>query len=202
MSFLQDVKAFSQKSLRRVDTKVTTTGGQKFVEKRLESGKFTLSDTGERCLGFCGDYKPDLQVVDVRPWLLLSSQDVAAELPLLRQHKVTHILNVASLVDNHFENEFKYLKLNILDLPETDITSYFDQCFQFIDGAKTSGGVALIHCNAGVSRSVSIIVAYLMTTEKIPMEESMRQLKQVRPAVGPNQGFKQQLQQYEKQVLQ
>ncbi|XP_002737637.1 dual specificity protein phosphatase 19-like [Saccoglossus kowalevskii] len=197
MNFLRDVRTFSQKSLRRVETTVVTSGGQKFMECRLDNGKFKLSDTGERCMGFCGDYKPDLQVACVRPWILLSSQDVAADYDLLVENKVTHILNVASLVDNHFEDDFIYLKLEILDIPETDITRYFDQCFKFIDEAKSSNGVVLVHCNAGVSRSASIIIGYLMHTENISLEDCLETLKEIRPGIRPNAGFMSQLQGYE-----
>ncbi|XP_077979068.1 dual specificity protein phosphatase 19-like [Glandiceps talaboti] len=200
MSFLEDVKLFSQKSLRKVETTVVTSGGAKFVEKRRGDGKFTLTDTGERCLGFCGDYKPDLQVVEVRPWLLLSSEDAATDIKLLTQHKVTHILNVAPFMDNSVEGDFIHLKVPILDLPETDITSYFDQCFKFITEAKQSGGIVLVHCNAGVSRSVSIILAYLMSTEGALLQESLQRLRDVRSKVGPNQGFMKQLEEYEKKV--
>lgn len=49
---------------------------------------------------------------------------------------MTHILNVAYGVENAFPDLFIYKTLSILDLPETDIMSYVQECAQFIDQAK------------------------------------------------------------------
>ena len=50
------------------------------------------------------------------------SQDVAANIELLESHGVTHILNVATGVSNVFPDKFVYKTVEILDLPETEIT--------------------------------------------------------------------------------
>lgn len=39
-------------------------------------------------------------------------------------------------VQNAFLDDFIYKTISILDLPETDITSYFPECFEFIEKAK------------------------------------------------------------------
>ena len=46
---------------------------------------------------------------------------------------MTHILNVAYGVENAFLNDFIYKNISILDLPETNIMSYFPECFVFIE---------------------------------------------------------------------
>lgn len=50
--------------------------------------------------------------------------------------QVSHILNVGYGVENIFPDLFVYKTLSILDLPETDITSYFHETSQFIDQVK------------------------------------------------------------------
>ena len=125
----------------------------------------------------------------------VGSQDVAADFSLLSQHNVTHILNVASRVECPFLKDFKYLKVDILDLPSTDIREYFPACFAFIEEGIKSGRV-LVHCNAGRSRSASIVIGYLMKYLKMDFEEAFDHLKSKRPSAEPNIGFLLQLQDY------
>lgn len=50
---------------------------------------------------------------------------------------------------------------------------------------------------AGVSRSTTMVVAYLMTVTHYGWEECLSAVKAVRSFVGPNYGFQQQLQEYQ-----
>ncbi|XP_038078196.1 dual specificity protein phosphatase 19-like [Patiria miniata] len=196
MSFLGDIASFSRTSLKTVETQVTTPAGQVLVETRVD-GSFTQRPVEGKSLGFVGDVKPDFQVVEVRPGLLLSSQDVATNLDLLNQHCVTHILNVATGISNVFPDTFVYKTVEILDLPETEITGYFEECFQFLDVARDIKGTVLVHCNAGVSRAPSIVIGYIMSKEGACFEAVYQELRGLRPAVGPNDGFRRSLLKYE-----
>lgn len=60
-------------------------------------------------------------------------------------------------------------------------------------------GVVLVHCNAGVSRSSSIAIGYLMWREELSFEDAYSQVKMARPSIHPNRGFHQQLQSYNPQ---
>ena len=62
--------------------------------------------------------------------------------------KVTHILNVAYGVENAFLNDFIYKNISILDLPETDILSYFPESFEFIEQAKMKVSLVSIHSSS------------------------------------------------------
>lgn len=57
---------------------------------------------------------------------------------------MTHILNVAYGVENAFLSDFIYKNISILDLPETNILSYFPECFEFIEQAKMKVSFILI----------------------------------------------------------
>ncbi|MEE6489845.1 hypothetical protein FKM82_015696 [Ascaphus truei] len=111
--------------------------------------------------------------------------------------QVTHILNVAYGVEHSFPNEFTYKKISILDLPETDITSYFPECFDFIEQARIQDGVVLVHCNAGVSRAPAIVIGFLMYNERLNFARAFSIVKNARPATCPNPGFMEQLLKYQ-----
>ena len=77
---------------------------------------------------------------------------------------------------------------------------YFDECFNFIETGLAEGAV-LVHCNAGASRSVSIVIAFLVKTEGATVECLLQEMKANRPCVQPNAGFMIQLKEYETGIL-
>ncbi|XP_062850456.1 dual specificity protein phosphatase 19b [Trichomycterus rosablanca] len=201
-SLSEELQSFSTARLKKQTTRVTTATGKVIIEKRNGDDGFVgeVGDQEEGSAAACGfvqDFSLDLQVGIITPFLLLSSQDAASDIETLQQFKVTHILNVAYGVENAFPEHFTYKTVPMLDLPETKLTSYFLQCFEFIDQArKQDDGVVLLHCNAGVSRSASVAIAYLMTNLKMSFAEAYNQVKSARPSIQPNPGFLAQLQQY------
>ncbi len=62
------------------------------------------------------------------------------------------------------------------------------------------GGV-LVHCAAGVSRSASTVIAYIMKKRGWGFNETFNYVKKRRPIICPNYGFQRQLNQYEKELL-
>lgn len=57
-----------------------------------------------------------------------------------------------------------------------------------------------MHCHAGVSRSATVMIAYLMTKNQWSYEESLTFLKSKRKWVKPNPGFVEQLKAYERRL--
>uniref|UniRef100_A0A0R3RZ42 Dual specificity protein phosphatase 19 n=1 Tax=Elaeophora elaphi TaxID=1147741 RepID=A0A0R3RZ42_9BILA len=147
-------------------------------------------------LGFVLDLKPDLQMANVAKGIYLGSQDVAHDYDILAQHEITHIINCATGVANVFLGSIKYLTFDILDLPWTNIEQHFDKCHEFMKEAVESGGNVLVHCNAGVSRSPTIVLSYIMRYNKMTLQEALEHVNSIRK-VNPNPGFIQQLLRYE-----
>lgn len=104
-------------------------------------------------------------------------------------------------VQNAFLDDFIYKTISILDLPETDITSYFPECFEFIEKAKIQGGVVLVHCNAGVSRAAAVVIGFLMNSEGLSFARAFSLVKNARPAACPNPGFMEQLHKYQEENI-
>ena len=57
-----------------------------------------------------------------------------------------------------------------------------------------------MHCEAGISRSGTIVVAYLMRKNKWSREEALAYARTKRPKYHPNKGFMQQLLEYEEEL--
>ena len=58
-----------------------------------------------------------------------------------------------------------------------------------------------VHCQAGISRSATNVIAYLMAREDMSLKEAFLHTKACRHQIGPNLGFMEQLMKYEKQIF-
>lgn len=59
----------------------------------------------------------------------------------------------------------------------------------------------LVHCEAGISRSPTICMAYLMRSRRLRLEEAFEIIRQQRAIISPNFSFMGQLLQFEAEVL-
>ncbi|TEA41603.1 hypothetical protein DBR06_SOUSAS6110091, partial [Sousa chinensis] len=62
---------------------------------------------------------------------------------------------------------------------------------------RLRGEGCLVHCLAGVSRSVSLVVAYIMTVTDFGWEDALCTVHAGRSCANPNLGFQRQLQEFE-----
>jgi len=86
-------------------------------------------------------------------------QEMAHDVRTLRHHGVTHILNVTAEVSDMFPGQYVYKRIAISDMPSAPIVEHFDEAFRFIDEGRSSpGGVVLVHCYYGNSRSATVII--------------------------------------------
>jgi dual specificity phosphatase 12 len=70
-------------------------------------------------------------------------------------------LTVASGVQPFYPKDFKYKIISVADTSQSGLLRYFPAAVAFIREGIMRGGV-LVHCYAGVSRSASCVIAYLM----------------------------------------
>jgi hypothetical protein len=65
------IRGFSQRKLKKVETKVTTGSGELVTEKRGAKGVQTVKTEGIQGTGYVVDNKPDLQVGMIMPGLFI-----------------------------------------------------------------------------------------------------------------------------------
>jgi protein-tyrosine phosphatase len=70
-----------------------------------------------------------------------------------------------------------------MDMPETNILQHLEKTNAFITTALASGGKVLVHCHAGVSRSASIAIAYIMKTQSLPYDAAFAECGRGRPLI-------------------
>uniref|UniRef100_A0A146PAE8 Dual specificity protein phosphatase 18-like n=1 Tax=Fundulus heteroclitus TaxID=8078 RepID=A0A146PAE8_FUNHE len=94
----------------------------------------------------------------------------------------------------------EYIHIPVSDSPLFLLRDHFDQVADKIQSTAEQHGRTLVHCNAGVSRSAALCLAYLMKHRGATLLEAHRLLKSCRPIVRPNPGFWRQLIQYEAEL--
>ncbi|KAM7542789.1 hypothetical protein Aperf_G00000000130 [Anoplocephala perfoliata] len=137
----------------------------------------------------------------VLPHLLIGCQSDAMSAEVCADFGVTHIINVSA--DGEMSPHVppsRFLRIPINDNGKADIVPYFEKAFAFLDSAKRSGGRVLIHCFAGISRSPTLAIAYLMHDQRLTFDEAYNRVKSIRPKISPNFSFIGQLTDFERRL--
>ncbi|KAK6160290.1 hypothetical protein DH2020_003671 [Rehmannia glutinosa] len=133
--------------------------------------------------------------------IYLGSDSIAKNREILRQNGITHVLNCVGFVcPEYFKNELVYKTLWLQDCPSEDITSILYDVFDYFEDVREQGGRVLVHCCQGVSRSTSLVIAYLMWKEGQSFDDAFQHVKAARGVTNPNVGFACQLLQCQKRV--
>jgi protein-tyrosine phosphatase len=136
---------------------------------------------------------------EIMPNLYLSSAQFPRNKHAMKRRGITHVLTVAHIPPPH-PNDFKYKLIDIDDHPESDLLLHFNECHEFIQEALDGGGAVAVHCAAGISRSATIVISYVMKTYRFSYKRAFEFVRQKRSVIRPNEGFVQQLHIYEKQL--
>lgn len=91
-------------------------------------------------------------------------------------------------------------KYKIEDTLEQDISVYFDEITELIREYIMNRKTVLVHCMAGISRSTTITIAYLMKYENMNLKEALIFVKERRPIICPNRNFLFKLSEYERKI--
>ncbi|CAO3640913.1 unnamed protein product [Cunninghamella blakesleeana] len=155
--------------------------------------------------------------IAILPYLYIGNETNAHSLEQL--NNIDCILNVATEVKKPLfknivswsmkidniasENTIGYHKL----VPTSTIINHNDEqlkiqdAIDLIDQAKKHNKVVLVHCQCGVARSATIVIAYIMHCFKISMQDAYNFVQRRAPAVGPSFSLLYQLQLFERQIF-
>ncbi|CAK1546806.1 unnamed protein product [Leptosia nina] len=134
------------------------------------------------------------------PGLYLSNARAAADRNVLRHLDITHVLTVEArrLPKSTFiDTDICTLYIRANDTPQTNLMPYFPMANAFIEEGIQKGNV-IVHCHFGVSRSATIVIAYIMQKYGLTFEQAFNFVKQRRSFINPNPGFIRQLKQYQR----
>jgi dual specificity phosphatase 12 len=121
--------------------------------------------------------------------VFIASVEGAHNAEQLEKHNITHILCVAPYLELKFPEKYQYKQFDIIDEADEDLSKYMKPCIDYLEQVRTNGGRVLVHCQAGISRSASVCILYMMYKHGMNYDEAYEKLKASRMNVRPNRGF-------------
>ncbi|CAG9761484.1 unnamed protein product [Ceutorhynchus assimilis] len=133
---------------------------------------------------------------DVLPGLYVGNYRDSKDSSQLTKHNITHIVAIHDTA-RRIHSDKHYLCIMASDTPDQNLTQYFSLSNDFIHAARLRDGNVLIHCLAGMSRSVTVAVAYIMSVTTLNYKDALKVVRAGRNVANPNLGFLKQLEEFE-----
>ncbi|VDM59810.1 unnamed protein product [Angiostrongylus costaricensis] len=138
-------------------------------------------------------------ISEVLPYLYVASYRCITE-SKLKQFQITHVIDISNIGLNEKFPGIEYKVFNVDDNNIANISKYFEEACEFIDAARDKGGKTVIYCAAGISRSATLAIMYLVIKGGRSLRDSYYHVNQVRPIISPNIGFWRQMIDFEKHM--
>ncbi|XP_059169211.1 dual specificity protein phosphatase 3-like [Physella acuta] len=146
---------------------------------------------------------------EICPGLFLGDAQCVQKPNVLKQMEITHLVNASmgSKFNQTDTNAEYYKPINIsfygipaMDLSSFNILPYLRPAADFIENALSTKGKVYVHCQQGISRSATVVIAYLMVKKQMDVMKAVRLVREKRD-IFPNDGFIKQLCQLNKELL-
>jgi len=140
------------------------------------------------------------QILD---FMFLGSQQDALDPEVLKKHGISKIINLSENCprpESVPNNTNHFFRIPIKDSYSAKLLPHFDTAYEFLETAKKNNEKVLVHCLAGISRSATLAIAYVMRSMAKTSDEAYKFVKSKRPSISPNFNFMGQLLEYEKQL--
>ncbi|CAG5136200.1 unnamed protein product [Candidula unifasciata] len=151
-----------------------------------------------------GVQEPEIEAAtasQVLPFLYLGNERDAMDLSRLKSLNISYVLNVTSHVPQYYDEQgINYKRIPASDSGQQNLKQYFEEAIEYIDDARQNNAKVLIHCHAGVSRSATITIAYLLKHTKMAMADAYKFVKGKRAIISPNFNFMGQLLEFEQDL--
>jgi len=120
---------------------------------------------------------------------------------LLKQDKIDVIMNCTSTQKNEYPDQFEYKRFPVYDnfQDAQKIYSMFQEATDFLREKNEEKKRVFVHCAQGISRSVTLVLAYLIADAKLSFEDALQFVRNRRPQAMPNIAFALKLRVWEKQ---
>ncbi len=150
-------------------------------------------------------------MTSIRNCLYLGDKRKSADLTWLSSKGIKLIINCTNDLPNEFEGShaassadrtcIRYVRVPLVDVASTDLLSEIRSTSALTElaAAMDQSIPSLVHCQAGSSRSVSVILIHLMSYEKLTLLASKDLVSNCLP-IKPNAGFMQQLIEIESEI--
>lgn len=142
----------------------------------------------------------DAKPTQIRKKLYLGNHAHARSIVMMNAIGANLIVNCTATIPNYHE-DIEYKRFPLTDVSHDPIELYLKDACSTIADAIQKGKTVFVHCEAGISRSASIVIAYLMASEKKGYSNAFGSVRDVRTIIAPNMGFELKLREFEKSLI-
>ncbi|XP_055521081.1 dual specificity protein phosphatase 14-like [Leucoraja erinacea] len=140
-------------------------------------------------------------IAQITPSLFLSSGNIASDRQAVYSRGITCVVNATVEMSSPRWPDVEVVRVPLPDVPHAPLSLYFDTVGDKIRQVSRRNGRTLVHCVAGVSRSPTLCIAYLMKHQRRSLLQAHDWVRSRRPVIRPNLGFWRQLVDYERRLF-
>jgi dual specificity phosphatase 12 len=147
-------------------------------------------------------YKPVMlnNCDQILPFLYLGGVDAVADTQCVVNQGIRAVvccLRELEFPTKEFSKDLEYYRVDVEDMSREPIELFFPEATEFIHSWISREQPVLVHCRAGVSRSASVVMSYLVTYQGYSLHDAFFLVRSHRSIVSPNLGFMEKLCEYE-----
>ena len=116
---------------------------------------------------------------------------ISTKTKTLREFKIQTVISVGAFPTSPFAKGISYNVIHLDDNEKSvsDLIEILPETLSYIHDQLSSGKNLLIHCFAGQSRSITIVIAYLIKHKGMSLDEALTFVKNKRSVSRPNEAF-------------
>ena len=130
------------------------------------------------------------EIFQIEKNLFLSGYQGAKNISLLKSQKISHIINLtAHKCPNIHEGMLQYSSFCFADNEKFDLSKHLEPVLEILRLQISKGETVLVHCQKGISRAPSVVMAFLIKDRGYSYEQALNFVQKKNPKAYPNFGF-------------
>jgi atypical dual specificity phosphatase len=163
---------------------------RKFKLKKLTLQPDRSDEPPQKAEELPPENKKNHGVFEITPQLYMSGYDSACDSASLYKLGITHVVNLSSQhCPNSNFSEIQYSSFALSDNPEFNLIPHLDDILNLIVSQIRMGNRVLVHCKMGISRAPSIVMAFLIKSLGMTLDNAMNYVLNINSRVSPNLGY-------------
>jgi protein-tyrosine phosphatase len=145
-------------------------------------------------------------VKEIISGLFLGNAEDAKDIAWMKENDISTVMccmtdeeaQLAHLYSGYYNTVgITWFNINVDDTEEERIDEYFDSTYDLITDHRCQEKNIMIHCRQGISRSATIVLAYLIRENKWTRRQAIEYVSRISPIIDPNDGFMDRLKELE-----
>ena len=148
------------------------------------------NDESDQCKQIGNESTTQNTIFQIEEHIFCSGYKIANDRDILKSHNISHIINLtAHKYPNLNTDLVTFSSFNFSDDENFDLTIRLKPVLQILNDKIIEKKNVLIHCQKGISRAPSVIMAFLIKHRNMTFEESLKVVRAKNPKAYPNLGF-------------